>query len=91
MDFCAPSFDQFHQIIDFIEACLKNEITPVVHCTMGYGRTGTAIAAYLIYKGLTAEEAVSKVREERPGAIETYGQEDSLHFFEQDLRGKGKQ
>ncbi len=88
MDFCSPTFEQSHQIIDFIEACLKNGIKPVVHCTMGYGRTGTAIAMYLIYKGLSAEDAISKVREQRPGAIETYGQEDSLYFFEQELRGK---
>ncbi len=90
LDFCAPTVEQFHQVIDFLEACLNNNIVPVVHCTMGYGRTGTVLAAYLIYKGATADEAISKVREQRPMAIETFSQEDSLYFFEQDLRG-GKQ
>ena len=49
---------------------------------MGYGRTGTILAAYLISEGMTANEAINKVRGKRPGAIETYEQENILFEFE---------
>ena len=42
----------------------------LVHCAAGQGRTGTALAAYLILKdGMSADEAIKKVRALRPGSI----------------------
>jgi len=49
---------------------------------MGYGRTGTILGAFLISKGLTANEAIAEVRQKRYGAIETIEQEDVLYEFE---------
>jgi atypical dual specificity phosphatase len=52
---------------------------------MGWGRTGTLLAAYLVSEGMSADEAIYQVRKKRPGSIETFGQEQILHIYEQSL------
>jgi ADP-ribosyl-[dinitrogen reductase] hydrolase len=47
----------------------------VVHCSGGLGRAGTVAARLLIELGADPETAIAKVRRVRPGAIETYAQE----------------
>ena len=54
----------------------------LVHCQGGTGRTGTMAAAYWIKKGLSANEAIRKIRKSRPGAIEMPEQEESLFDLE---------
>jgi atypical dual specificity phosphatase len=81
-DFCPPTIEQLNLCVDFLKNCVKTGKKPVVHCMMGYGRTGTILAAYLISQGMTAGEAINEVRSKRPGAIETYEQEDILFEYE---------
>ena len=81
-DFCPPTIEQLNLCVDFLKDCIKANKKPVVHCMMGYGRTGTILAAYLISEGMTANDAITAVRRKRPGAIETYEQEDILFTFE---------
>lgn len=78
----APTAEQLVQILRFVEQ--KNALSkPVlVHCGEGIGRTGTVLAAYLIYHGFQADEAIRVVREKRPGSIQTQEQEKALHEFE---------
>jgi atypical dual specificity phosphatase len=59
-----------------------------VHCAEGKGRTGTVLAAYLVYKGLSTDDAIKKVREKRPGSIENMDQENAIRIFERTLRPK---
>ena len=47
----------------------------VVHCLGGLGRTGTIAGRLLVEFGDQPEAAIKKVREARPGAIETSAQE----------------
>lgn len=47
----------------------------VVHCRGGLGRAGTVGARLLVELGVTPAEAIQRVRQARPGAIETRQQE----------------
>jgi atypical dual specificity phosphatase len=85
-DFSAPSVDDLMRITDLL---LKLEGRKVlIHCYAGCGRTGTVLAAYMIRKGMSAEEAISYVRSMRPCSIETEEQELSLIYFEMVSRAK---
>ncbi|MCD8503710.1 MAG: dual specificity protein phosphatase family protein [Burkholderiaceae bacterium] len=58
-----------------IHGLLNNGQVLVLHCWSGYGRSGTVAARILIERGMTPEEALTFVREHRPGTVETVGQE----------------
>lgn len=83
-DFHAPSPDQFRAFLDIAE---RAEGKLLVHCWGGYGRAGTMGAALYIKGGATAEAAIAKIRDRRPGAIESAVQRSALATFEQDLAG----
>lgn len=50
----------------------------LVHCRGGLGRAGTVAALLLIERGIAPRAAIARVREARPGAIETRAQENWL-------------
>ena len=50
----------------------------VVHCSAGLGRTGTVLACYFVQQGMSAKNAVARVRRMRPGSIETDEQADAV-------------
>jgi protein-tyrosine phosphatase len=54
----------------------------LIHCRGGLGRTGSLAARLLMEEGMAAAEAVRRVRQVRPGAIETASQE---HYLEHRL------
>lgn len=55
-----------------------------MHCTLGFGRTGTMLACYLVKeRGLCAGDAIAEIRRLRPGSIETYEQEKAVFQFYQ--------
>ncbi len=80
-DFTAPTPADFKKFLDIVADSLRKG-KALVHCQAGIGRTGTMAAAYWMKKGLSANEAVKKIRNSRPGAIEIPEQEESLYDLE---------
>lgn len=80
-DFAAPGVETLSRCVDFIRANLDAGRPVAVHCWAGYGRTGTVLAAWLVATGVSPDEAIARVREARPGSIETGGQEDAVRAY----------
>jgi atypical dual specificity phosphatase len=88
-DLSAPDIEKIDAVVDFIHERIKNKEPVVVHCAAGIGRTGTILASYLVkYQNLTAKEAIEKIREERPGSIQSESQEMAITFYEKFLKTK---
>ncbi|HEX9845991.1 MAG TPA: dual specificity protein phosphatase 23 [Candidatus Nitrosotenuis sp.] len=88
-DLSAPDIDKIDATVDFIHEQIKNKDPVMVHCAAGIGRTGTILASYLIkYQNLTAKEAIKKIRQERPGSIQSESQEMAVTFYEKFLKSK---
>jgi atypical dual specificity phosphatase len=49
----------------------------------GLGRTGTILAAHLLWKGMRLQDALEYVRRVEPRWVQTRAQEDFLHEFAQ--------
>jgi atypical dual specificity phosphatase len=80
-DMSAPTQEQFDRCVSAIEKARANNMGVAVHCGAGLGRTGTVLAAYLVYKGMTAKEAIARVRELKPGSVETSEQSEAVAEF----------
>ena len=87
-DMGVPDFNDLVGAVDFIHRRITYDNEPVlVHCLAGLGRTGVILACYLVkYQNLSADEATQKVREERPGSIQSYPQEEIIFQFAKSLQ-----
>ena len=81
-DYKVPSIQKIDSTVQFIENEIKLKRPVMVHCAAGKGRTGTILAAYLLKKeNLSPEQAIKKIREIRPGSIQTTIQEKSIYEY----------
>lgn len=85
-DMDTPSIEQIEHVMSVIDKAKSSKMGVALHCMAGRGRTGTLLAAYFVQQGLTAREAINKVRELRPGSIEVSEQEDVIRTFERSRR-----
>lgn len=87
-DMHAPTIEQGKRICDLIEHLIADHEVVAVHCLAGMGRTGTILAAYLIWEGQSALDALETVRSIEPRWVQSQVQVDFLSAFEQALTEK---
>ena len=64
----APSREQIQQLQNFVDEQNHLGHAVAVHCTSGRRRTGTMLASYLIWAGLSYEEAMQTIQDANPNA-----------------------
>jgi atypical dual specificity phosphatase len=80
-DYYPPSLDQFVEMMTIMDGNTSGKT--LVHCNAGMGRTGTVLAAWLVYKHkIPANEAIETLRSKRKGSVQTFRQEDGIKEFE---------
>jgi atypical dual specificity phosphatase len=81
-DFTAPTLHQVKQALVLISSCFERNLPVAVHCIAGLGRTGTILACYLVGMRISADNAITIIREWRPGSIEVAEQEAVVCEYE---------
>lgn len=83
-----PPLETMLKSVRFIDEMRRQGRPVLVHCAAGQGRSGTIVAAYMMYsKGMSGEEALRWIRAIRPGSVDPV-QEESLRAFEAYLRAE---
>lgn len=77
-----PSVSQLQMLMLKMKRLLLDGEVLAVHCLAGLGRTGTVLAAWLVFEGVTAEEALRRVREIEPQYVQSEQQENALSAYE---------
>ena len=80
-DLTAPTQEQLDQSIAAIRKAHERSWGVGVHCGAGLGRTGTVLACYLVTQGMSAKNAIARVRRLRPSSIENEQQERAVIDF----------
>jgi atypical dual specificity phosphatase len=88
-DMEAPEQEQLERAVSAVVRATDRGMGVAVHCGAGLGRTGVVLAAYFVTKGLTATNAVARVRRLRPGSVETDEQADAVAEFARRWRARG--
>ena len=83
-----PTVAQTQMLLARMSVLLRKGEVLAVHCLAGLGRTGTILAAWLIREGLTAEEALRRVRTIQAQYVQSEAQEALLYDYEASLLQK---
>lgn len=81
IDMEPPTQEELDRCVSSIFKANERSMGVAVHCGAGLGRTGVILAGYFVMKGLTAKNAIARVRRLRPGSIETDAQEQTIIEF----------
>jgi len=76
-----PGLEEAARLCAVVDERLEKGEAVVYHCRAGKGRTGTLLAAQLIWRGADAEEALAETRRMNKQWIESQAQEDWLPAF----------
>ena len=86
-DFAAPSAEQVKRGVAMIREARAGGEAVAVHCGGGLGRTGTLLACYLVQaEGLSAQEAIERIRRIRPGSVERASQAAAVGLYAHGLQ-----
>ena len=81
-DMHVPTINMMANLVQMMSLPIERGEKIAVHCHAGYGRTGVAIACFLLYSTeLSAEKAILLVRSKRPKCIQTPKQQKFVHEF----------
>lgn len=86
-DMAPPSFNQAVDLCRTLEPAIRANQAVAMHCRGGLGRTGTGLAALLVWFGDSATEAIAKIRRAQPLAIQSNAQMRFLHDFADRISG----
>lgn len=87
-DMQAPPIEQAVEICQQIDSMLQKQEVVAVHCRAGLGRTGTILAAYLIWEGSDALSALETVRKVEPRWVQSDVQVAFLESFASAMAGR---
>ena len=76
-----PLLDPTLVLCEELSGVLRQGSKIAFHCMAGVGRTGMMLACHLVSRGISAGDAIVRVRERIPRAIQTSGQEAFVHRF----------
>lgn len=78
-DMGAPSTTQAIEICGIADAAHAANRAVAVHCRSGLGRTGTVLAAVLVWRGSEPATAIARVRAVQPYAVQSLVQYHFVH------------
>ncbi len=85
-DLTAPDMEKIDIAVNFIHENIIDNQAVMVHCAAGMGRAGTILACYLVkYQKYSSEDAIKKIRKERPGSIQSETQELAITFYQKHI------
>lgn len=84
-DMGTPEIDQTKQLCSHVEDLINQGESVTYHCKAGMGRTGTMLAAQLIWQGATDFEALEEVRKIEPRWVQSEEQVQFLTRFKEAL------
>jgi protein-tyrosine phosphatase len=80
-DFSAPTIGDIFEFVNFVDRMLRQNNPVVVCCGAGIGRTGTMLAAYLVSKCYSPENALEEVKAKRGIGVESYVQREAIFRY----------
>jgi hypothetical protein len=77
-DFHAPSVHDAMPMLEAITTRLGSDDAVLLHCSAGMGRAGTMAVCTLMVLGVSRDDALARVRDDRPGAGPEVGAQRAL-------------
>lgn len=65
----SPSRSQVEELTNFVDRYHRQGVGTAIHCTGGLHRTGTMLAAYLIWNGSSNDDAIQTIETANPLAV----------------------
>jgi atypical dual specificity phosphatase len=81
-DMGAPDIEAAVRLCALMEQEIERGGAVVYHCLAGHGRTGLMLTAHLIFRGMTAIQALAMARQRKPQWVQSLKQEQFLWDFE---------